>query len=220
MPVYMLNLPNTITLTRIALVIVFTVALSIDSVAPMLSRAPMDAIPYSGWFVPLNAGLCIALWAFVVGAISDFFDGHLARKYNLVTNFGKLMDPLADKVLVMSAMLCFVSRGIAPAWIVIVILTREFLVTSLRLIAAGEGTVIAADKWGKIKTVTQMIWIIYTIVLLFVISIGIFDYFPTMEIAVFGWLLSELLMYASTFFTLLSGFNYVYKNRQLLFSDM
>lgn len=194
-----MNLPNKLTMLRIILVPFFVLFMSIGS-------------------TPVN--LFLALVIFVVASLTDLFDGKIARQYGLVTNFGKLMDPLADKVLVMSAMLCFVSSGLAPAWIVIVILTREFLVTSLRLIAAGEGTVIAADKWGKIKTVTQMTWIIWTILWIFVINIGIFDHLPEMGITVLGWILSDILMYASTFFTLLSGFNYVYKNRQLLFSDM
>jgi len=194
-----MNLPNKLTMLRIILVPFFVLFMSIGASA---------------------VNLFIALVIFIVASLTDMLDGKIARKYGLVTNFGKLMDPLADKVLVMSAMLCFVSAGLAPAWIVIVILTREFLVTSLRLIAAGEGTVIAADKWGKIKTVTQMIWIIWTILWIFVINLGVFNDSPEMGAALFGWLLSDILMYASTFFTLLSGFNYVYKNRQLLFSDM
>lgn len=194
-----MNLPNKLTMLRIILVPFFVLFMSIGATA---------------------TNLFIALVIFVVASLTDMLDGKIARKYGLVTNFGKLMDPLADKVLVMSAMLCFVSAGLAPAWIVIVILTREFLVTSLRLIAAGEGTVIAADKWGKIKTVTQMIWIIWTILWIFIINLGVFNDSPEMGAALFGWLLSDILMYASTFFTLLSGFNYVYKNRQLLFSDM
>lgn len=194
-----MNLPNKLTMLRIILVPFFVLFMSIESSA---------------------VNLFIALIIFSVASLTDMLDGKIARKYGLVTNFGKLMDPLADKVLVMSAMLCFVSAGLAPAWIVIVILTREFLVTSLRLIAAGEGTVIAADKWGKIKTVTQMIWIIWTILWLCVIATGIFNGSNNNGVAVIGYLISDILMYASTFFTLLSGFNYVYKNRQLLFSDM
>ena len=194
-----MNLPNKLTMLRIILVPFFVLFMSIKTSA---------------------INLFIALIVFSVASLTDMLDGKIARKYGLVTNFGKLMDPLADKVLVMSAMLCFVSANLAPAWIVIVILTREFLVTSLRLIAAGEGTVIAADKWGKIKTVTQMIWIIWTIFWLFVIATGIFNGSDDHSVAVIGYLLSDILMYASTFFTLLSGFNYVYKNRQLLFSDM
>ena len=101
------------------------------------------------------------LWAliiFVVASLTDLLDGKIARKYNLITNFGKLMDPLADKLLVMSGMIMFIERGWAPAFVVIIILAREFLVTSVRLLAAKEGVVIAADIWGKLKTVFQMIY--------------------------------------------------------------
>ena len=190
-----MNLPNKLTMLRIILVPFFVFFMSME---------------YS------VGNLVIATVIFTAASLTDMLDGKIARKYGLVTNFGKLMDPLADKVLVMSAMLCFISIGVAPAWIVIVILTREFLVTSLRLIAAGEGVVIAADKWGKIKTVTQMIWIIWTLFWLFAPEAGLI---PS-SFGVFGNLLTVALMYASLFFTLLSGFNYVYKNRQLLFSDM
>ena len=194
-----MNLPNKLTMLRIILVPFFVLFMSIGASA---------------------VNLFIALVIFIVASLTDMLDGKIARKYGLVTNFGKLMDPLADKVLVMSAMLCFVSAGLAPAWIVIVILTREFLVTSLRLIAVGEGVVIAADKWGKIKTVTQMLWIIWTLLWLCVIGFGAFNGSADHSLAVWGYILSDALMYASAFFTLLSGFNYVYKNRQLMFSDM
>ena len=194
-----MNLPNKLTMLRIILVPFFVLFMTLgDSAAFKL----------------------IALVIFVVASLTDMLDGKIARKYNLVTNFGKLMDPLADKVLVMSAMICFVALNITPAWIVIVILAREFLVTSLRLIAAGEGTVIAADKWGKIKTVTQMVWIIWTILWLCVIGFGVFNGDADHSRVIWGYILSDLLMYASVFFTLLSGFNYIYKNKQLLFSDM
>ena len=194
-----MNLPNKLTMLRIILVPFFVLFMTLgDSAAFKL----------------------IALVIFVVASLTDMLDGKIARKYNLVTNFGKLMDPLADKVLVMSAMICFVALKITPAWIVIVILAREFLVTSLRLIAAGEGTVIAADKWGKIKTVTQMVWIIWTILWLCVIGFGVFNGDADHSRVIWGYILSDLLMYASVFFTLLSGFNYIYKNKQLLFTDM
>ena len=194
-----MNLPNKLTMLRIILVPFFVLFMTLgDSAAFKL----------------------IALVIFVVASLTDMLDGKIARKYNLVTNFGKLMDPLADKVLVMSAMICFVALKITTAWIVIVILAREFLVTSLRLIAAGEGTVIAADKWGKIKTVTQMVWIIWTILWLCVIGFGVFNGDADHSRAIWGYILSDLLMYASVFFTLLSGFNYIYKNKQLLFTDM
>ena len=130
-----MNLPNKLTLLRIFLVPVF--------VSLMLFGYPL-------------AGLAV----FIAASLTDLLDGQIARKYNLVTVFGKLMDPLADKILVMSAMLLLVQFGYTPAWVVIIILAREFLVTSLRLIAAGEGVVIAADIWGKIKTVAQMLWVL------------------------------------------------------------
>lgn len=189
-----MNLPNKLTLLRIVLVPFFVFfMLAGESGALRLA----------------------ALVVFVVASLTDMLDGKIARKYNLITNFGKLMDPLADKVLVMSAMICFVALGYAPAWVVIVILTREFLVTSLRLIAAGEGLVIAADNWGKIKTVTQMFWVIWTVFWLWVQTVA-----DLTGIVAVGQLLMPILMYASVFFTLLSGFNYVWKNRALLFSDM
>ncbi len=192
----MMNLPNKLTLLRIVLV------------------------PFFVFFLLAGGGGAFnltALLVFAVASLTDMLDGKIARSRGLITTFGKLMDPLADKILVMSAMICFVALGLAPAWVVILILTREFLVTSLRLIAAGEGRVIAADKWGKIKTVTQMIWIIWALLWLWLASSPSafpagFDAFPH--------IITSILMYASVFFTLLSGFNYVWKNRALVFSDM
>ncbi len=191
-----MNLPNKLTLLRIILVPFFVFFLMAG---------------HSSAF-----GL-LALLIFAVASLTDLLDGKIARSRGLVTTFGKLMDPLADKILVMSAMICFVALKLAPAWAVIVILTREFLVTSLRLIAAGEGLVIAADNWGKIKTVTQMIWIIWVLLWLWLASSPLalpagFD--------ALGRGVATVLMAASVFFTLLSGFNYVWKNRALLFSDM
>ncbi len=191
-----MNLPNKLTLLRIMLVPFFVFFL-------MAER--------SGTF------LLLALLVFGVASLTDLLDGKIARSRGLVTTFGKLMDPLADKILVMSAMICFVALKLAPAWAVIVILTREFLVTSLRLIAAGEGRVIAADKWGKVKTVTQMVWIIWVL---------LWQWLTASPLALpagldaSGHTVSTVLLTASVFFTLLSGFNYVWKNRALLFGDM
>lgn len=159
----------------------------------------------------------LALLVFVIASLTDLLDGKIARSRGLVTTFGKLMDPLADKILVMSAMICFVALDLTPAWVVIVILTREFLVTSLRLIAAGEGLVIAADKWGKVKTVVQMVWIIWVLLWLAMDASLILPPRGIGDIMRAG---ATLLMAASVFFTLLSGFNYVWKNRALLFGDM
>ena len=215
MPAYMLNLPNTITLTRIALVIVFTVALSIDSVAPMLSRAPMDAIPYSGWFVPLNAGLCIALWAFVVGAISDFLDGHLARKYNLVTNFGKLIDPLADKILVCAAFVYLTYVGMCPFWATIIIVFREFLVTGLRQLAVEQGKVMAADRSGKWKTAVQLTYCISCLVHLCYAG-NLPEPLHSLSIGEGGYWLREISLWLSIALTLWSGINYCVQSRHFL----
>ena len=177
-----MNLPNKLTMLRIVLVPVFV-----------------------GLF--LGGRYFAALLVFAAASITDTLDGQIARSRNLITNFGKLMDPLADKILVMSAMLCFVERGACPAWIVIVILAREFLVTSLRLIAAGEGTVIAADLFGKAKTVAQMLWIVCG---LLAFSFG----------AAWLWTLARILMWLSMALALLSGANYCIKNRAVFLSDL
>ena len=125
----------------------------------------------------------------------------------LVTDFGKLMDPLADKLLVMSALVAFIPVAGVPVWVVVVILGREFMVTSLRLIAAGKGVVIAADKWGKVKTISQMVWLNYTLLMLWL--------FPEA-----GWahILFVVLMGIVVATTVLSGANYMLKNKAL-YSD-
>ena len=110
-----------------------------------------------------DANRYISLVIFVAASVTDWFDGKIARKYNLVTNFGKFMDPLADKLLVCSAMICFIELDKLPAWIVIIIIGREFIISGFRLIAAENGIVIAANYWGKFKTVSQMIMIILII---------------------------------------------------------
>lgn len=139
-----MNLPNKLTLLRILLVPFFVAFL-------LVPQIPFGAL----W----------ALLVFIVASITDFFDGYLARKHDLVTDFGKFADPLADKILVVSAFCCFIEMGVISAVPVIIVLFREFAVTSVRLIAATKGTVVAANMWGKAKTVSQMIAIIITIVL-------------------------------------------------------
>jgi CDP-diacylglycerol--glycerol-3-phosphate 3-phosphatidyltransferase len=178
-----MNLPNQLTVLRIALVPVF--------VALLLFGHP-------GW----------ALLCFAVAALTDALDGYIARSRNLITTFGKLMDPLADKILVMAAMLCLVELKLAPSYVVILILAREFLVTSLRLIAVGEGVVIAADIYGKAKTVVQILWILAALAALW------------LDGPVFLRMTADLLMWLSLLLTLLSGGNYVIKNRKLLLSDL
>lgn len=153
----MLNLPNCITLVRLLMVVVFTVALSVGDVSANSLHADACSEASFFWFAqPVSVAACIALWAFVIGAVSDFFDGYLARKYNLVTNMGKLLDPLADKILVCAAFVYLSSVGICPFWITIIIIFREFFVTGLRQLAALQGCAMAADKSGKWKTGLQL----------------------------------------------------------------
>lgn len=129
-----------------------------------LTVARMILVPFlvvfllTGWGGEANRWICLAI--FVAASVTDWFDGHLARKYNLITNFGKFMDPLADKLLVCSAMICMIEVDKLPAWVVIIIIGREFIISGFRLIAAENGIVIAANYWGKFKTVSQMIMII------------------------------------------------------------
>ena len=138
-----MNLPNKLTVLRILMVPFFVFFMLTD--------------------VGGAANKWIALTLFVVASLTDLLDGYLARKYHLVTNFGKFMDPLADKLLVCSALICFTSTGQLPAWITIIIIAREFIISGFRLIAADNGIVIAASYWGKFKTVSQMIMIILMI---------------------------------------------------------
>lgn len=147
-----MNLPNKLTLSRIVLIPFFVLALHGHA---LLSNQMLIAVSY--W---------IALVIFIVAAITDYYDGRIARERNIITNFGKLFDPLADKLLTMAAFVAFVEilgpdgKPIFPAWTIILILAREYLVTGLRSVALTNGTVIHADKWGKQKTVWQMIGII------------------------------------------------------------
>ncbi len=148
----LMNLPNKITLARIILIpfILFFILLDEDLIG--------DGLMAISWTV--------ALVLFIVAAVTDAIDGILARRLNLVTNFGRLMDPLADKLLVASVFVAFVEKEILPAWMVIIILFREFLVTGLRSIASEKGIIIQADRWGKSKTVTQMTTIIASMLLM------------------------------------------------------
>ena len=146
-----MNLPNKLTLLRIILVPFFVAFL-------LMPQIPLSCL----W----------ALVVFMIASVTDFLDGYLARKHNMVTDFGKFADPLADKILVISAFCCFIEMGIIGAVPVILVLFREFAVTSVRLVAAAKGTVVAANMWGKAKTVSQMIAIIVTILLQAVLQIS------------------------------------------------
>ncbi len=133
-----MNLPNKLTIFRVILIPFFVVFMLVDITA------------YDKW---------IALAVFIIASLTDLLDGKIARKYNLVTNFGKFMDPVADKLLVCSALICLVALERIPAWIVIVIIAREFIISGFRTLAADNGVVIAASYWGKFKTTFQMVMI-------------------------------------------------------------
>ena len=148
-----------------------------------------------------SAGKWIALAIFIIASLTDTLDGYLARRDNLVTNFGKFMDPLADKLLVCSALICFTSLGTLPAWITIVIIAREFIISGFRLIAADNGIVIAASYWGKFKTVSQMIMIILMIM--------------DIQNNVFQTLITVFIVIAVAL-TVISLIDYILKNKQVL----
>jgi CDP-diacylglycerol--glycerol-3-phosphate 3-phosphatidyltransferase len=138
---------------------------------------------------------------FIIAALSDLVDGKIARHYNLVTNFGKFMDPLADKLLVQSALLCFVANGLLPAWIAIVIMSREFIISGFRLVAADKGIVIAAGYLGKLKTVFQMVM---SIMLIF------HFYHPIWQFA------EQIFIWGSLILTVVSLVDYFIKNKDVL----
>ena len=140
-----MNLPNKLTILRIIMIPFFVLFMLLDGGAHQTYRY-------------------IAAVIFIVASFTDLLDGKIARKYNLVTNFGKFMDPLADKRLVCSGLICFVGLGALPAWFVIIIISREFIISGFRLVASDNGVVIAASYWGKFKTVSQMIMSVLLIV--------------------------------------------------------
>ena len=140
-----MNLPNKLTILRIIMIPFFVLFMLLDGGANQTYRY-------------------IAAVIFIVASFTDLLDGKIAMKYNLVTNFGKFMDPLADKLLVCSGLICFVGLGALPAWFVIIIISREFIISGFRLVASDNGVVIAASYWGKFKTVSQMIMSVLLIV--------------------------------------------------------
>lgn len=170
-----------------------------------LTVARMILVPFLVLFMLTDLGgeanRYIALAIFVVASVTDWFDGKLARKYNLVTNFGKFMDPLADKLLVCSAMICLIPLGKLTAWFVIVIIAREFIISGFRLIASDNGIVIAASYWGKFKTNFQMFMII-----MLIIDLGT-------STAV---MIENVLIVIATALTIISLVDYLVKNKQVL----
>lgn len=177
-----MNLPNKITILRVCLIPVFLIF--------MLSIT----IPYSN---------LIAAGIFIIASLTDALDGHIARKYNLITNFGKFMDPLADKLLVCAALICFVAIPDTkmPVWVVIIIISREFIISGFRLVASDNGVVIAASYWGKFKTIAQMIMSILLII--------------NLDNSVIN-LIEQIFIYASLLLTVISLLDYLIKNRGVL----
>ena len=178
-----MNLPNKLTIFRVILIPFFVFFL----------MAPY----FEGY------GNYIALVIFVIASLTDLFDGKIARKYNLITDFGKFMDPLADKLLVCSALICFIELGLLPAWVVLIIIAREFIISGFRLVASDNGIVIAASYWGKFKTVFQMIMVI---VLMFN------QYLCNPVLNVIG----ILLIVVATALTVISLVDYIWKNKNVL----
>ena len=185
-----MNLPNKLTLSRVILVPFFVALILI----------PKGVIPCQNR---------IAFAIYCVASLTDAFDGAIARKYNMVTNFGKFMDPLADKLLVCSALICFVKTGQIAAWIVLIIIGREFIISGFRLIACEQGIVIAAGIWGKIKTIVQMIMI--GVLLIFVNPI-----WQASALDSCMYILEQVLIYASLVLSLVSLGDYMIRNRNVI----
>ncbi|MFT3984812.1 MAG: CDP-diacylglycerol--glycerol-3-phosphate 3-phosphatidyltransferase [Lachnospiraceae bacterium] len=179
-----MNLPNKLTILRVFMIPVFLVFLLTD--------------------VGGSAGKWIALAIFILASLTDLLDGYLARRYNLVTNFGKFMDPLADKLLVCSAMICFVELGGLPSWMVIVIISREFIISGFRLVASDNGVVIAASYWGKFKTTFQML----------MICLLIADLPGTLFTAI-----TTICIWIALILTVVSLIDYILKNKNVLTSN-
>ena len=186
-----MNLPNRLTVGRLVLTALFVGFLSTST----------------------HWGDVVALALFVIASLTDWLDGYLARKLNQMTNFGKLMDPLADKVLVASALVCLIPLGALPAWVVIVIITREFLITGLRQLAAGQGVILPADPLGKHKTAWQLITILFFLILL---AAG--DCFgDESRWLKFLWVhVGPWLIVITAILTIYSGLAYLWKNRRLI----
>lgn len=173
-----MNLPNKLTMFRVILIPFFVVFMLVDIT---------------------SADKWISLAIFIIASLTDLLDGKIARKYNLVTNFGKFMDPLADKLLVCSALICLVELSKIPAWIVIIIIAREFIISGFRLIASDNGVVIAASYFGKFKTTFQMLMICLMIADIEAISI-----------------LTTVVMWIAVLLTVISLIDYLVKNKDVM----
>ena len=196
-----MNLPNKLTVSRFILTVAF--------LSVMFSRVPFHET--------------IALALFLAAGVSDFLDGALARRRKLITNFGSLMDPLADKIMVCTAFIAFVGLGWLPAWMAVVVVARELAITGLRLLAASKSVVLAAERYGKHKTVSQIVAIIAILVL------QSYGQWGAPGRILFGWQLHgnswvywlvELAKWLAVILTFVSGWIYLWKNRVLYLHDM
>lgn len=174
-----MNLPNKLTIFRVLLIPVFVIFMYV----PIIGA-------YDKW---------IALGIFIFASLTDLLDGYIARKYNLVTNFGKFMDPLADKILVCAALICLTGLQKIPAWVVIVIISREFIISGFRLIASDNGVVIAASYWGKFKTTFQMVMICLMLADLAFLST-----------------VTAIVMWVALALTIISLVDYILKNKEIM----
>lgn len=190
-----LNLPNILTISRVAITPFFLVTIL------------METLPHR---------FLIACIIFSIASITDAIDGHLARKNNQITNFGKFLDPIADKILTTAALLAFMSMGLCNIWIVMLVLTREFAIASVRMVAATNGVVIPANVWGKIKTVSQMVFTILIMLLgevYFVVessNVALFAKLPDLS------LISNGLLWITAVLTVVSGGIYLYDSRKII----
>ena len=186
-----MNLPNKLTVFRVILIIPFVLVM-------------LGSYAQWGWFMALFGGIAdyadlIALMIFVIASLTDMLDGKIARKYNLVTNFGKFMDPLADKLLVCAALIFLIELDRIPSWIVIIIISREFIISGFRLVAADNRVVIAANYWGKFKTTFQMIMVCLMIANIEALA-----------------LLTQIVMWIAVVLTIISLVDYLAKNKGVL----
>lgn len=193
-----MNLPNKLTIARIFLTFIFM-------------------------FFLFSSGLVmkvLALVTFLIAAFTDYLDGFIAKKYNIVSDFGKMMDPVADKILTLAAFLAFVEMKLVPAWMVVIIIMREFIITSIRLVALRKGEVLAAGLGGKHKTVSQMLSIFVILIFIIIKEAGIKTFnFWNMNFEYWYSHLIFVLMFITVLLTIISGFSYLIGNRKYLFNE-
>lgn len=188
-----MNIPNRITVSRVCLIPIFVIIMVIDfhwgNLTMLGATMPVEHL--------------VGALIFIIASLTDWIDGYYARKYNLVTNLGKFLDPLADKLLVSSAFILLVGLEYAPAWVIIIIISREFAVTGLRLICAEHGEVVAANQLGKIKTWTQILAIAFLLL-------------HNIIFAMWGIPFDQIMLYVALIFTIWSGLDYFWLNRKIL----